>query len=324
MNYVGGRLPPRRARRLVAHVDLCLTCGQLVEALRAFWPTGRRVGKGAPRRVGPYRIEELLRDEAHGPVFAARDPDTEREVAIKLVQGPGARHLDPDAIRALGSQLAEIPGGRALPIVDAGRIGDDVFIAMPRIRGITFTELLEDEGEGWRETAGLFADVARVLSGAHERGAVHGHLGLDNMLVDANGAAHIADFGLGTYATLTDGAAPRCVAPEQHGGIQTAGGDQFSFGVALYEALYSCPPYTGDTSGELLMATVSGGLNEPEQRSGGKGLWDLVVRCLATDPRERWPDMATVADQLEHHSRSRLAWLGRLFGARPQPDCRAA
>ncbi|MEM6990570.1 MAG: serine/threonine-protein kinase [Myxococcota bacterium] len=335
LDFVHGALPPRRTLRLQRHLDHCLACGQLGAALQAFQPRPR-AGIPVPARVGRYKIRRHLRNETYGPVFSAIGPTGEQSCALKLVSGEHAHHLDPATLNALGDRLRRLDDPRVVPILDAGRSGDDVYIVMPRVGGITLRELLEDERDSWRSTADLFTRLARTLHAVHATGIAHGNLTLDNVLIDARGEVRVADFGFAGHGTLPthsvprrrgvrgldDG--PRCLAPEQFGGVQDSRTDQFAFGVLLFEALYACAPYQGKTAGDLLMATVDDGLQLPAHRPGGTAMWELVRRCLSTDPRERWPDMATVADELGGRAHRRFAWLGLLLRGRGRPDYRRA
>ncbi len=117
---------------------------------------------------------------------------------------------------------------------------------------------------------------------------------------------------------------PAYMAPEQHtGGEIDARSDQFAYCVALYEALYGERPFTGETAPEIAYHVVRGRVREAPQKGPAVPAWirKVVLRGLAVEPRERWPDMnallaALAADPAARQRKLALATLGiGLLGA---------
>ena len=142
--------------------------------------------------------------------------------------------------------------------------------------------------------------------------------------MDGHGRAAVTDFGLAVAAeTPLDPAAdvdrislaathaitrtgvllgtPRYMSPEQfRGGAVDARSDQFSYAVALYEALYHQPPFTGATVGELRAAVTAGAVRaRPAQTAVPLGVHRVVVRALAGDPAGRHASLDRLLDALE-------------------------
>ena len=94
---------------------------------------------------------------------------------------------------------------------------------------------------------------------------------------------------------------PRFMAPEQHAGVSAdARSDQFSFCVALYQALYRQDPYSASNLERLALAKQLGQIRRPPPDIKlPVHIADALTRGLATDPGDRWPDMATLIDALE-------------------------
>jgi hypothetical protein len=93
------------------------------------------------------------------------------------------------------------------------------------------------------------------------------------------------------------------MSPEHVLGIDTdARSDQFSFAVALYEALYDQRPFEGESVGELLEAVLAGKLR-PAPMTVDVPAWALetLTRALAVDPAERWGSMAELLEVLADH-----------------------
>ncbi len=98
---------------------------------------------------------------------------------------------------------------------------------------------------------------------------------------------------------------PAYMAPEQFLGRETdARTDQFSFCVALYEALYSAGPFPGHTLEDREAAVLAGQVREPPARNGvPPQIRKLLLRGLKVDPAERWPSMKALLAALEDNRR---------------------
>jgi serine/threonine protein kinase/tetratricopeptide (TPR) repeat protein len=116
-----------------------------------------------------------------------------------------------------------------------------------------------------------------------------------------------------TGATL---GTPAYMAPEQYGqGDVDARADQFSFCVALWEALYGERPFNGDNLHVLMFAIAQGRLSEPPSSSDVPAwIRRALVRGLARDPARRWPDMRALLTELRTDPSERRRKLGLTAG----------
>ncbi len=161
------------------------------------------------------------------------------------------------------------------------------------------------------------ADPTYDADGADKPGA--DRLGADRVGADKVGSSSI---GPATSVRLTQAGAvmgtPAYMAPEQHTGAPLdARTDQFSFCVALYEALYGERPFAGERAPEIAFNVVRGRVREPPREGPTVPAWlrKVLLRGLATVPDERWPDMrallaALAADPAARQRRFALAGLG--------------
>jgi serine/threonine-protein kinase len=155
----------------------------------------------------------VLGTGAFGTVYLARDPELNRDVAIK-VSRDGA-FTSPDALdrfRAEARHAASLNHPQIVTIHDVGRDGDRLYIVMEYIRGRTLEELLREGPLAPARAAELLAQVAEALHYAHKQGFVHRDLKPANILLDETRGAgtsvgnappdvpldrpKIADFGL--------------------------------------------------------------------------------------------------------------------------------
>jgi serine/threonine protein kinase len=274
-----------------------------------------------------FRIERVLGAGAMGVVYEARDLELDRRVAIKL-------HAFSDAHRSgrmwrEAKAMAQLSHPNVIAVHAVGRYRDRVFIAMELVDGGTVGEWMETP-RTWKEVVDVFVQGARGLAAAHRQGLIHRDFKPDNMLIGSDGRVRVADFGLARAAgTTTDESVdrehpfddlasavsvenrltrtgamvgtPAYMAPEQVAGARIdARADQFSFFVALHEALYGVRPFAGTTLAEVLSAATLGEVTAPPTDRGVPGwLYAVVLRGLRPDPGARYPDMDAVVAVLE-------------------------
>ncbi len=206
--------------------------------------------------------------------------------------------------------LLELQHPHIVRLLDGGHSADGVpWYAMERIAGEPLTSWCVSRPP--RERLRLLVDVARAVAYAHARLVVHCDLKPDNVLVDAQGAPHVLDFGI---ARVTDEdertgtlrlATPRWAAPEQlEGGALTTATDVYALGLLLWAALTGATPREGLT-GQALRTATSEPLPPPSRwQAAARGDLDaIVLRATAPDPTERYRSAEELADDLQRHLR---------------------
>ena len=252
--------------------------------------------------------------------------------------------------------LAKLSHPSVITVHDVGTYEDQVFVAMEFVDGCDMGQWLREQPRGHEELLPLLRMAGEGLAAAHAAGLVHRDFKPENVLVGRDGRVRVVDFGLARTADDEDAAAsgaeeqtqaepepeldsvdvsathrpsqrlteagavmgtPRYMAPEQHRGTRAdARSDQFSFCVALYEALYREHPFAGETVPQIAYSVLSGRIREPSRDAPPVPAWlrRVVVRGLSVEPETRWPDMQTLLAALggEPVRRTRLAMLGGL------------
>ncbi|HJZ88859.1 MAG TPA: serine/threonine-protein kinase [Polyangia bacterium] len=282
--------------------------------------------------VGRYVVDDVVGRGAMGVVYAAIDPELDRRVALKLlsadVAAPG-QAPEPRQRRLLreAQALARISHPNVITVHDVGTAAGRVFVAMELIDGSTLTEWLRCSPRPLSAIVAVFIEAGRGLSAAHAAGIVHGDFKPDNVLVARDGRVCVTDFGLAhsaqpgptaaPAANLRQGArlsqsgrgagTPAYMAPEVHlGRPATARSDQFSFCVALYEALHGERPFSGTTTEELARAIVDGAQRAPRGRHDApRWLARIVARGLSKAADQRYPSMDALLAGLTRRSRTR-------------------
>jgi tetratricopeptide (TPR) repeat protein/predicted Ser/Thr protein kinase len=296
-------------------------------------PTELRIDRGDI--VGRYVVLETLGQGGMGVVFAAYDPELDRKVALKLLHGQardqskaseGHKRLLREA-----QAMARLSHPNVIAVHDVGEHRDRIFLAMEFVDGTTLRGWLDRERPTWRETVEVFRAAGRGLAAAHEKGLVHRDFKPDNVMIGEDGRVRVMDFGLArserdrgieetgrvelddpgdlpdvdafaTVLTRQGGivGTPGYMAPEQWTSAETsAKTDQFSFCVALYEALYGQRPFPGETGAALAFNVSEGNVIEPESGAGVPAwLRRVVLRGLSPQPSERHPGMAELLAKL--------------------------
>ncbi|MFE7796045.1 protein kinase [Nocardia sp. NPDC057440] len=251
-------------------------------------------------QFGNYRLDRLLGRGGMGEVWLARDTDSGREVALKVLSenlaadGEYRRRFEREA--RLGSTLRN---PHIVRIHGFGEQGGRLFIAMDYIDGIDLAEML---GRVRTLAAAAAVDfvtqVASGLDAAHRAGLIHRDVKPSNILIDSAGHAYLIDFGIakgiGQTAVTATGMAIGSwpyMAPERFNGTVDARSDIYSLACVLYECLTGRRPY-GDTDPprqmhDHLMATppCAASVNPSVPAA-----LDAVIACgMAKDQARRYP-----------------------------------
>jgi len=289
----------------------------------------KRATVAAPgARIGKYEILRTLGAGGMGVVWAARDPDLDREVAIKLLR---AEHASPDLRTRLlreARAMARLKHPNVLTVYEVASDSGRDFIVMELVDGHSLDAWLRESPSQRDVWDALFA-AGRGLAAAHAAGLIHRDFKPHNVLRSRDGRVLVTDFGLARGSlelaeTVEPSAAdsildvqltatgqllgtPAYMAPEQFDGETDARTDQFGFCVTAWEALSGTRPYEGTTIEQLRAAARSGAPRRDAKLP--PGVRSVLARGLAPDPASRWEDMPALLTALQ---RTRRRWPRRL------------
>jgi|GEM_PF-391401 len=282
----------------------------------------------APLSEGDYLLHYKLLNPigagGMGVVWRALDTRLNREVALKLLpyltaDGPQqAQRLTREAQCASALNHPNI-----VTIYDINSAAGHDFIVMELVRGKSLRDILHERRMGRTEALRHAVALCDALAKAHAAGIIHRDLKPANVMITNDGLLKVLDFGLakpvsetpvpatGDNTDTSDPASltvPGAVlgtvgymSPEQTlGGSVDMRADVFSFGVVLYEMLSGYRPFPGATRQEVAanllrstpqpIALLCPGLPHPIE--------EIVNRCLANDPAERYADCGEVLRDL--------------------------
>ncbi len=257
-----------------------------------------------------YELREQLGAGGFGAVYLAYQPLVKREVAVKVILPRYANQ--PDFIRRFDAEaqlVAHLEHMNIVPLYDYWREPDGAYLVMRYLRGGSLRALLKSGPPPTETSVRIVDQIAAGLTVAHRHGVVHRDLKPDNILLDEDGNAYLADFGIAKdTAQITDFVeveaegslvgSPSYLSPEQVKTEKvTPRTDLYSFGIILYEVLTGDIPFTGLPASSIIMKHLSEPLPHiHEMRPDLPGeLHDVIQKATAKNPDERYPDALTMA-----------------------------
>jgi serine/threonine protein kinase len=258
----------------------------------------------APNRLtkgdefGGFRIEGTLGHGGMGIVYLATELRLERQVALKVIRSDLAGNDDFRArFRSESRTAAAVEDPRVVTVFGAGEVDGLLYVSMRYVPGRDLGRIVEADGPLPPEDAArLIAQVADGLDAVHSAGLVHRDVKPHNVIVDEEGDAHLADFGLAKAMGATTGLTATgqvigtvdYMAPEQIEARRVdARTDVYALGGVLFWALTGRVPYAEREGSAKMWAHV----NEPPPSAGrrGKVLDPVIRRAMAKDPIDRYP-----------------------------------
>jgi serine/threonine-protein kinase len=306
----------------------------------------------APVIAGKYKLLRKLGAGGMAEVFLAKqasEGNFEKLVVIKrilphLAQGDS----NGDFVRMFLDEArlaSDLRHPNIVTVIDVGKTSESYFIVMEFLHGQDVRKM-QRKNAAWGEQiplghcAQIAIDAAAGLHYAHKKTdmngraltIVHRDVSPQNIIVTYEGGTKIVDFGIAKAATQTTHTSTGVLkgkytymSPEQAAGeIVDARTDQFALGIVLWELLTMRRLFKRDSEMATLEAIMGGVIPKPSRfrEDIPKAIDDVVMRALARDKRDRFPDCEALALALEDacakeqivHSTNRLSqYMRRLF-----------
>jgi serine/threonine-protein kinase len=295
-----------------------------------------RVEAFKARQMGQYHLKERIGSGGMGEVYLAEHCLLKRPCAIKLIR-PGSQ-ADPLALARFEREVrttAKLTHWNTVDIYDYGRTEDGTFYyVMEYLPGLSVADLVRRYGPlPLGRVIHLLRQTCRALREAHAEGLIHRDIKPANIFAARIGGvcdvAKLLDFGLVKHTGDHQNAklpqdhafsgSPLYMAPEQAtaSAIPDARSDIYSLGATAYYALTGHVPFEGTNPVRVMIAHTRDPVVPPSQIRPGvpADLEQVVLRCLAKKPDERFPDvesleraLATCADATSWNDEAAARW----------------
>jgi Tol biopolymer transport system component len=259
------------------------------------------------QRIGRYVVTGRLGEGGMGEVYAARDSELGRSVAVKLLAASAAGASAPaDRFIHEAKAASALNHPNIVTIYEVIHTTSRLAIVMELVEGVALRQLCGSPLPV-DQVLHMGEQIARALAAAHARGLVHCDIKPENLMVRQDGFVKVMDFGLArdvasiTASSILAAGTLRYMSPEQsRGEAPSPASDVFSLGIVLYELAVGTHPFERASIFETLQALNH---SEPPALSSLNAfvpaqLDALILRMLAKDSSQR-PTAAEAARMLE-------------------------
>ena len=268
-------------------------------------PSSNRYGRP---NLSRFEFREMVGIGGFGSVWRAFDRVLEREVAVKI---PRLERVKLAEFLREARTAAHLNHPNIVKVYDVGEENGTSFIVTEFIDGQNLRDWVRTRKMTHEEVAELVAKLASAIQHAHSQGIIHRDLKLANVLMDAKGDPHIADFGLAKRESHPDSIAvkgqvlgtPAYMAPEQacanHDGTERRT-DIYALGVIMYELLTGTMPFLGEME-HVLQQIIDTPPIAPRKinREIPKDLEAICLMCMAKSANKRYDSAQKLADDLQ-------------------------
>jgi serine/threonine-protein kinase len=258
-----------------------------------------------------YRLTGRIAVGGMGEVWAADDTRLARTIAVKILKSELTS--DPefvDRFRAEARITASLNSPGIAAVYDYGEVAsiaggprDTAYLVMELVSGEPLSGVLVRTPRlSASRTLDVLEQSGRALQVAHARGLVHRDIKPGNILITPGGQVKITDFGIAkvahqvpvTRSGMVMGTA-QYLSPEQAaGGEAVPASDVYALGVVAYECLAGGRPFERESAIAVATAHVQDPV-PPLPADVPPPVAALVIRMLAKNPAERFPDGASLA-----------------------------
>ncbi len=282
----------------------CKECGALRDVRRACSQCELRERRNGAecqweqlRPGGVFRnleIVKLVAAGGMGRIFEARQPLLDRHCALKVLHphvscSPQSRCRFEREAKA----LAALSHPHIVTIYDCGREGELFYFTMEYVKGETLFDRIRRGAIPLGEAVRISVEVCEALEYAHAHGILHRDIKPSNILLDAEGSAKVADFGVAKLLAMGDITESNAqlgtaiyMAPEQIEAPRSvdARADLYSLAVALYEMTIPTP--------------LTGRVEESRAKVPSRGLAKILARALSRQPSDRHSSLREFREEL--------------------------
>lgn len=248
-----------------------------------------------------YILLEQIGSGGMAHVYRAETVNGHKTVAVKLLKEEYLN--DRELLRRFqkeGRATLRLDHENIVRAYDVGVYGNVPYIVFEYVKGKTIEEIIKEKGHlSVQEATVLCCQILEALQYAHNNGIIHRDIKPQNVIVNENGVAKLADFGIArevSATTLTfDGknviGSVHYISPEQARGEEVSeASDIYSVGITLYEMLTGDVPFRGETAVATAIMQINDAPRPPQmlEPSVPDALNAIVLKAIEKDAPARY------------------------------------
>jgi hypothetical protein len=262
---------------------------------------------------GKYRVEGVVGRGGMGTVYRAQHMALHEPVAIKILRRDAAS--DPEIVTRFmreGQLAVKLRSEHVARIHDISQTEDGLpYMVMELLQGADLGQLVEQNGPMYAPIAvDLLLHGCDAIAEAHSLGIVHRDVKPTNLYVsfrpDQTAIVKVLDFGISKSASGTDLSltqtqsmlgTPAYMSPEQMRSARDVDQrtDIWSLGTVLYELVEARRPFEAESFSEMCVMVA---VDPPRPLMNAPELTDVIMRCLAKSPAQRYENVAELMADL--------------------------
>jgi uncharacterized RDD family membrane protein YckC len=270
-------------------------------------------GIAAGTAIGRYIVDRRLGSGGMGVVYAAREVDEGRPVAIKVLANGLNDERDRARFLREGRTAAAIDHPNVVYVYNTEELDGRQAIVMELVTGGTLEDRVAAHGPlPWQDAVSATLEIVAGLEAAEQQGILHRDIKPANIFVGSSGEMKVGDFGLSRPVEQADHlrltqtgmfmGTPVCSSPEQMlGEALDVRSDIYAVGATLYYLLTGGYPFKADSAVQLISQVLQGAPTAVDaKRADVPASVSLVVmRCLARERTHRYATYPALREALE-------------------------
>jgi eukaryotic-like serine/threonine-protein kinase len=257
---------------------------------------------GIPAKIGAFEVIRQIGTGGMGAVYLGRDPELDRQVAIKVIREEVHDQEVMDRFLREARAAAALRHANIITVYASGQENHRPYIAMEYIEGESLADIIKQRKNlPLTEKISLLEQVCAGLAFAHKAGIVHRDVKPANIMIDREGVVRVLDFGIARIegsAMTQDGTmmgSLNYMSPEQMLGKPVdQRSDVFSVGSVAYELLCYHQAFKGNLNDGLLhrLPHEDPPLLKEIEPSVPLAIEQIVMRALEKDPGRRFQNLS--------------------------------
>lgn len=262
------------------------------------------------RIAGHYVLLETIGKGGMGEVFLGLDERLDRQVAIKRLNiGQDQDNLQ--RFHQEAKAVARLNHPHIVSLYDIAMEEQAFYMVMEYVKGLNVQDMIQNQRLPLSLVIHMGIQLCQALEQAHRQGIVHRDIKPANLLLTEDQQLKLTDFGIAQLNQSQDLRLTQSgtmlgsflyAAPEQlvNAADIDARSDLYAVGATLYELLTGRTVYSADNVGQLIQKVFMEPVVPPKAWADiPLSLNDILMRCLAKKPEERYASAAELRQALQ-------------------------